>query len=171
MAHRAATDEICVTGGMGNAPSSKRRGLVRVSACCLLAPKDLACHVCREPHITRGERCSLFTCGSQNKQGKRIVTRALSQSLCKTRPQSVHFSYAPYTKSLYKKNRTAALLRVCGLRSLLISAFGAVDDFRSEELRLKIYPQSGANGDRTSVDRVAILIDAAVVVDIRSSVT
>ena len=41
MAHRAATDEICVTGGMGNAPSSKRRGLVRVSACCLLAPKDL----------------------------------------------------------------------------------------------------------------------------------
>ena len=32
-----------VTGGMGNAPSSKRRGLVRVSACCLLAPKDLAC--------------------------------------------------------------------------------------------------------------------------------
>ena len=44
MAHRAATDEICVTGGMGNAPSSKRRGLVRVSACCLLAPKDLACY-------------------------------------------------------------------------------------------------------------------------------
>ena len=103
MAHRAATDEICVAGGMGNTPSSKRRGLVRVSAWCLLAPKDLACHVCREPHITRGERCSLFTCGSQNKQGKRIVTRALSQSLCKTRPQSVHFSYAPYTKSLYKK--------------------------------------------------------------------
>ena len=103
MAHRAAADEISVAGGMGNAPSSKRRGLVRVSACCLLAPKDLACHVCREPHITRGERCSLFTCGSQNKQGKRIVTRALSQSLCKNRPQSVHFSYAPYTKSLYKK--------------------------------------------------------------------
>ena len=65
MAHRAATDEICVTGGMGNAPSSKRRGLVRVSAWCLLAPKDLACHVCREPHITRGELCSLFTYGSQ----------------------------------------------------------------------------------------------------------
>jgi hypothetical protein len=43
MAHRAATDEICVTGGMGNTPSSKRRGLVGVSACCLLAPKDLAC--------------------------------------------------------------------------------------------------------------------------------
>ena len=45
MAHRAATDEICVTGGMGNAPSSKRRGLVRASACCLLAPKDLACQL------------------------------------------------------------------------------------------------------------------------------
>ena len=42
-------------------------------------------HVCREPHITRGELCSLFTCGSQNKQGKRIVTRTLSQSLCKIR--------------------------------------------------------------------------------------
>ena len=43
MARRAATDEICVTGGMGNAPSNKRRGLVRVSAWCLLAPNDLAC--------------------------------------------------------------------------------------------------------------------------------
>lgn len=83
MAHRAATDEICVTGGMGNAPSSKRRGLVRVSACCLLAPKDLACHVCREPYITRGERCSLFTCGSQNKQGKRIVTGAFRKACAK----------------------------------------------------------------------------------------
>lgn len=41
MAHRAATDEICVTGGMGNAPSSKRRGLVRVSACCLWLQKTL----------------------------------------------------------------------------------------------------------------------------------
>ena len=83
MAHRAATDEICVTGGMGNAPSSKRRGLVRVSAWCLLAPKDLACYVCREPHITRGERCSLFTCGSQNKQGKRIVTGAFRKACAK----------------------------------------------------------------------------------------
>lgn len=78
-----------------------------------------------------------------------------------------------FLRSIHKiplqKNRTAALLRVCGLRSLLISAFGAVEDFRSEELRSKIYPQSGANGDRTFVDRVAILIDAAVVVDISSA--
>ena len=44
----------------------------------------------------------------------------------------------------------------------MISAFGAVDDFRSEELRLKIYPQSGANGDRIVGGRVAILIDSAV---------
>ena len=51
----------------------------------------------------------------------------------------------------------------------MISAFGAVEDFRSEELRSKIYPQRGANGDRTFVDRVAILIDAAVVVDISSA--
>lgn len=64
-----------------------------------------------------------------------------------------------------QKNRTAALLRVCGLRSLLISAFGAVDDFRSEELRLKIYPQSGANGVFVVSDIVATPIDAAVVVD------
>ena len=78
-----------------------------------------------------------------------------------------------FLRSIHKiplqKNRTAALLRVCGLRSLLISAFGAVEDFRSEELRSKIYPQSGANGERTFVDRVAILIDAAVVVDISSA--
>ena len=69
-----------------------------------------------------------------------------------------------------QKNRTAALLLVCGLRSLLISAFGAVDDFRSEELRLKIYPQSGANGGRIVDDKVAILIDAAVAVDTWSAV-
>ena len=43
MAHRAATDEICVERGMGKSPSSRRRELVRVPACCLLAPKDLAC--------------------------------------------------------------------------------------------------------------------------------
>jgi len=44
MGHRAATDEICVKWGMGKSPSSRRRELVRVPACCLLAPKDLACH-------------------------------------------------------------------------------------------------------------------------------
>ena len=43
MAHRAATDEICVKRGMGKSPSCCRRGLVRVSVCCLLAQKDLAC--------------------------------------------------------------------------------------------------------------------------------
>ena len=79
-----------------------------------------------------------------------------------------------FLRSIHKiplqKNRTAALLRVCGLRSLLISAFGAVDDFRSEELRLKIYPQSGANGGRIVDDKVAILIDAAVAVDTWSAV-
>lgn len=41
MAHRVATDEICVKRGMGKSPSSRRRELVRVPACCLLAPKDL----------------------------------------------------------------------------------------------------------------------------------
>ena len=33
-----------------------------------------------------------------------------------------------------------------------ISAFGAVDDFRSEDLRSEIYPQSGANGAIVEVD-------------------
>ena len=45
MAHRAATDEICVERGMGKSPSSRRRELVRVPACCLLAPKDIACQL------------------------------------------------------------------------------------------------------------------------------
>lgn len=45
MAHRVATDEICVKRGMGKSPSSRRRELVRVPACCLLAPKDLACQL------------------------------------------------------------------------------------------------------------------------------
>lgn len=55
----------------------------------------------------------------------------------------------------------------------MISAFGAVDDFRSEELRLKIYPQSGANGDIIVVDTagmLTIIVPEAAVVDI-SSVT
>lgn len=49
MAHRVATDEICVKRGMGKSPSSGRRELVRVPACCLLAPKDLACHNMLDP--------------------------------------------------------------------------------------------------------------------------
>ena len=80
-----------------------------------------------------------------------------------------------FLRSIHKiplqKNRTAALLRVCGLRSLLISAFGAVGDFRSEELRPKIYPQSGANGDIIVVDIAGILTIIApevAVVDISS---
>lgn len=43
MGHRAATDEIRVKRGMGQSPSSRMRRLSWVSACCLLAPKDLAC--------------------------------------------------------------------------------------------------------------------------------
>ena len=50
MAHRAATDEICVRRGMGKSPSSRRRGLVRVPVCCLLAPKDLACYNMLDPY-------------------------------------------------------------------------------------------------------------------------
>lgn len=53
----------------------------------------------------------------------------------------------------------------------MISAFGAVGDFRSEELRPKIYPQSGANGDIIVVDIAGILTIIApevAVVDISS---
>ena len=53
MAHRAATDEICVKRGMGKSPSSRRRELVRVPACCLLAPKDLARYNIFPPPTTR----------------------------------------------------------------------------------------------------------------------
>ena len=53
----------------------------------------------------------------------------------------------------------------CGLRPLKICAFGAVEDFRLEELRSEIYPQSGANGVFVVSDIVATPIDAAVVVD------
>ena len=53
----------------------------------------------------------------------------------------------------------------CGLRPLKICAFGAVEDFRSEDSRSKIYPQSGANGERTVVDRVATVLDLAEAVD------
>ena len=61
----------------------------------------------------------------------------------------------------------------CGLRPLKDCAFGAVEDFRSEELRSEIYPQSGANGDIIVVDTagmLTIIVPEAAVVDI-SSVT
>ena len=53
----------------------------------------------------------------------------------------------------------------CGLRPLKDCAFGAVEDFRSEELRSEIYPQSGANGVSAEEDIEAMLIDVAVAVD------
>ena len=49
----------------------------------------------------------------------------------------------------------------CGLRPLKDCAFGAVEDFRSEDSRSKIYPQSGADGVIVVADTVAILMDAA----------
>ena len=58
----------------------------------------------------------------------------------------------------------------CGLRPLKICAFGAVEDFRSEELRSEIYPQSGANGVLVVVDIVATLKDDADAVDTCSAV-
>ena len=45
-------------------------------------------------------------------------------------------------------------------------AFGAVEDFRFEELRCQINPQSGANAAKISVDKEADLVDAAARADI-----
>lgn len=44
-------------------------------------------------------------------------------------------------------------------------AFGAVEDFRFEELRCQINPQSGANGSIIVSDNVAALVDEAAKVD------
>lgn len=44
----------------------------------------------------------------------------------------------------------------CGLRPLKDCAFGAVEDFRSEDSRSKIYPQSGANGDPVVIGAEAL---------------
>ena len=51
---------------------------------------------------------------------------------------------------------------ICGLRPLKDCAFGAVEDFRSEELRSEIYPQSGANGAIVVVDIVTVIVDGTV---------
>ena len=51
-----------------------------------------------------------------------------------------------------------------------ICAFGAVDDFRFEELRSKIDPQSRANSAETDTDTVAAAVDGAIMLDIGSVV-
>ena len=171
MAHRAATDEICVTGGYGERPikqkagtrqslrlvsfGSKRPCLPRLSGTSHYSGRALFPVYIRKPKQARETNCykGSFTKPVQN-----------STTVSSLFLRSIH-------KIPLQKNRTAALLRVCGLRSLLISAFGAVDDFRSEELRLKIYPQSGANGDIIVVDiagMLTIIVLEAAVVDISS---
>ena len=132
---------------------SKRPCLPRLSGTSHYSGRALFPVYIRKPKQARETNCykGSFTKPVQNS------TTVSSLFLC-----SIH-------KIPLQKNRAAALLRVCGLRSLLISAFGAVDDFRSEELRPKIYPQSGANGDRTVVDRAAIPMADAAVVDITRS--
>ena len=71
MAHRAATDEICVRRGMGKSPSSRRRGLVRVPVCCLLAPKDLACYNMLDPKSSMLKNV-LFS-GSYQSYNERVI--------------------------------------------------------------------------------------------------
>jgi hypothetical protein len=46
-----------------------------------------------------------------------------------------------------------------------ICAFGAVEDFKSEDSRSEIYPQSGPNREISVRDTAAIAIDGAVSVD------
>lgn len=165
MAHRAATDEICVTGGYGERPikqkagtrrslrllsfGSKRPCLPRLSGTSHYSGRALFPVYMRKPKQARETNCykGSFTKPVQN-----------STTVSSLFLRSIH-------KIPLQKNCTAALLRVCGLRSLLISAFGAVYDFRSEELRPKIYPQSGANGDTVAKGRAASRSVRAVVVD------
>ena len=81
------------------------------------------------------------------------------------------FRFLKFCAAALRRIRQVLRTCNCGLRPLKICAFGAVEDFRLEELRSEIYPQSGANGVVVAVvDIVAILIDAAVVVDICSVV-
>ena len=47
MAHRVATDEICVLRGMGKSPSSAGGDSDEFPPAVFLAPKDLACQECQ----------------------------------------------------------------------------------------------------------------------------
>ena len=45
-----------------------------------------------------------------------------------------------------------------------------MDDFRFEDLRVQINPQSGADGNVSVVDRDAVLADVAVIADIGDTI-
>ena len=80
------------------------------------------------------------------------------------------FRFLKFCAAALRRIRQVLRTCNCGLRPLKDCAFGAVEDFRFEELRSKIYPQSGANGDTDVVDTVAIIIDAACAADTCSAV-
>ena len=83
------------------------------------------------------------------------------------------FRFLKFCAAALRRIRQVLRTCNCGLRPLKDCAFGAVEDFRSEELRPKIYPQSGANGDIIVVDTagfLTIIVLEVAVVDI-SSVT
>ena len=80
------------------------------------------------------------------------------------------FRFLKFCAAALRRIRQVLRTCNCGLRPLKDCAFGAVDDFRSEELRLKIYPQSGANGDTVGKGQAASIVvglpaSSAVVVD------
>ena len=75
------------------------------------------------------------------------------------------FRFLKFCATALRRIRQVLRTCNCGLRPLKICAFGAVEDFRSEELRSEIYPQSGANGVSAEEDIEAMLIDVAVDAD------
>ena len=79
------------------------------------------------------------------------------------------FRFLKFCAAALRRIRQVLRTCNCGLRPLKDCAFGAVEDFRSEDSRSKIYPQSGADGVIVVADTVAKqLIDDAGEVDICS---
>ena len=71
------------------------------------------------------------------------------------------FRFLKFCAAALRRIRQVLRTCNCGLRPLKDCAFGTVEDFRLEELRSEIYPQSGADGIIVVADTVAILMDAA----------
>ena len=61
------------------------------------------------------------------------------------------------------------LANICDMHSFTRFARGT-DDFRFEDLRFKINPHSGANGNTAVVDTLVALTDVAINVDVRRAI-
>lgn len=174
MAHRAATDEICVAGGMGNAPIKQKAGTRQSLRLLSFGSKMiLACpRLSGTSHYSGRALIPVYIRKPKQARETNCYKGSFTKPVQNSTTVSSLFLRSIHKIPLQKKSHGRL---TAGLRAslALISAFGAVDDFRSEELRLKIYPQSGANGDIIVVDTagmLTIIVPEAAVVDI-SSVT